>query len=173
VRNPLCTSKLCPGFLIEGASSQATPKAGANHIYITCTYSAAQSVGGRSRGWPGTLYVYLYSYSALLTMAMAVLLLLPLLLLVAGSWAVVVIPPHTPDVWGGAAYGAALGHSSHLFAFSGADGPVRSHPQSSADPRNSMTASRLRVDRLLPPLTSASPPPTDTRGLGLHGAAQA
>jgi hypothetical protein len=106
-------------------------------------------------------------------MAMAVLLLLPLLLLVAGSWAALVIPPHTPDVWGGAAYGAALGHSSHLFAFSGADGPVRSHPQSSADPRNSMTASRLRVDRLLPPLTSASPPPADTRGLGLHGAAQA
>ena len=106
-------------------------------------------------------------------MAMAVLLLLPLLLLVAGSWAAVVIPPHTPDVWGGAAYGAALGHSSHLFAFSGADGPVRSHLQNSADPRNSMTASRLRVDRLLPPLTSASPPPADTRGLGLHGAAQA
>ena len=68
-------------------------------------------------------------------MAMAVLLLLPLLLLlVAGSWAAVVIPPHTPDVWGGAAYGAALGHSSHLFAFSGADGPVRSHPQQRRGP---------------------------------------
>jgi hypothetical protein len=44
-----------------------------------------------------------------------------------------VIPPHTPDVWGGAAYGAALGHSSHLFAFSGADGPVR-HPQQRRGP---------------------------------------
>ena len=39
--------------------------------------------------------------------------------------AAVVIPPHPPNVWGGAAYGAALGHSSHLFAFSGADGPTR------------------------------------------------
>ena len=39
--------------------------------------------------------------------------------------AALIIPPHTPDVWGGAAYGAALGHSSHLFAFSGADGPTQ------------------------------------------------
>eukprot|EP01052_Picozoa_sp_SAG31_P024693 SAG31_NODE_2118_length_6410_cov_3.846142_2_plen_247_part_00 len=39
--------------------------------------------------------------------------------------AALTVPPHTPDVWGGAAYGAALGHSSHLFAFSGADGPTK------------------------------------------------
>ena len=39
--------------------------------------------------------------------------------------AALIVPPHSPDVWGGAAYGAALGHSSHLFAFSGADGPTQ------------------------------------------------
>ena len=43
----------------------------------------------------------------------------------ASATTALVIPPHTPDVWGGAAYGAALGHSSHLFAFSGADGPTQ------------------------------------------------
>jgi hypothetical protein len=41
------------------------------------------------------------------------------------SRAAVDIPKHAPDVWGGAAYGlmaSYMGHSSHLFAFSGADG---------------------------------------------------
>ena len=48
-------------------------------------------------------------------------------LVLLSAWtthAAIVIPPHVPDVWGGAAYGATLGHSSHLFAFSGADGPT-------------------------------------------------
>ena len=46
------------------------------------------------------------------------------LLFYAAVQSAVVIPPHVPDVWGGAAYGAALGHSSQIFAFSGADGPT-------------------------------------------------
>ena len=49
--------------------------------------------------------------------------MLPLISLVSTLGAVV-IPPHAPDVWGGAAYGPTLGHSSHIFAFSGADGPT-------------------------------------------------
>ena len=47
-----------------------------------------------------------------------------LLLWASTALAAPVIPAHVPNVWGGAAFGAALGHSSHLFAFSGADGPV-------------------------------------------------
>jgi hypothetical protein len=43
----------------------------------------------------------------------------------AGVTAGVVLPPHVPNVWGGAALGVPLSASSHLFAFSGADGPTK------------------------------------------------
>ena len=46
--------------------------------------------------------------------------------LAATAAASIVIPEQRgPNVWGGAAYGAALGHSSHLFAFAAADGAAQ------------------------------------------------
>jgi len=49
-----------------------------------------------------------------------------LLLLKSNALAAVMIPPHTPSVWGGMAQGTTgiAAQNGHLFAFSGADGPT-------------------------------------------------